>query len=99
MSLLDDMRVQVRVSGSATDGEIDGLIAAALADMERVGVDPTMLDPDAPAPLVRQAVACYVKSLYGFDNADAARLMESYRQIVCDLLNSGANVSARRCAR
>lgn len=95
MGLLEDMRVCVRVSGDDFDAELEGLVGAALADMERVGVDPALLDEGCPDPLVRQAVACYVKSMFGFDNADADRLMGCYRQIVCDLLNSPANVSAR----
>lgn len=94
MALLDDMRLLVRVAGNDMDGEIEGLVAAARADMLRVGVGPALLEPEAMDPLAKQAVACYVKAHFGFDNVDAARLDESYRRIVCDLLNSTANVES-----
>lgn len=94
MSLLDDMRLVVRVAGSDMDGEIKMLVDAARADMLRVGVRPALLVPEAMDPLAKQAVACYVKAHFGFDNDEAERLDDSYRRCVCDLLNSTANVEA-----
>lgn len=96
MAILDDMRVQVRVTGDAFDSELRGLIAAATYDMAAKGVRPDLLGDaggEGMNPLVRQAVCCYVKALFGFDNADAARLMECYRMTVCELLNSSANAA------
>lgn len=97
MSLLDDMRVQVRVAGNDMDGEIRQLIDAATGEMARLGIDPLLLDEGNMDPLVKQAVACYVKANFGFDNPDAARLGESFRRITCDLLNSPANLDACAC--
>lgn len=96
MGLLDDMRVQVRVSGNAFDSEIEGLVSAAVFDMRSKGVCPELFGGpsfEGMNPLVRQAIACYVKALFGFDNADAARLMECYRLTLTELLNSSANVA------
>lgn len=88
MALLDDMKVALRVSGDAFDGEVAALIAAAEADLVRVGV------PDAyvreEGPLVRQAVACYCKARFGFDNDEAPRLEASYRQMAVDMANSAS---------
>lgn len=94
MALIDEMKVVLRVSSDAFDGEIGMLIDAALADMERVGVDVDLLDPDDPVPLVKTAVSAYCKSHFGYDNPEAPRFDDSYYRIVCDLLNSSSNIAA-----
>lgn len=94
MSLLDDVRVAVRVSHSATDVEIQMWIDAALADMKRVGVREELLLDASPAALVKAAVVCYVKANYGYDVEERPQFSDSYRRIVCDLLNSSANIAA-----
>lgn len=92
-TLLDEVKVALRVSQSATDGEIQMWIDAALADMERVGIDPEYLS-EQPA-LVKAAIVAYAKSHYGMDVLEAPRFEKSYRQIVCDLMNSPHNLSAQ----
>lgn len=71
------------------------LIAAALYDMERAGVSPTLLDIDGEVDnaFVKQAVTAYCKAHFGYDNDEAVRFDDSYRRIVCDLLNSSANIA------
>lgn len=93
MALLDDIKVILRVSGNATDSEVQMWIDAALADMERVGIDPLMLGDD-PVPLVKAAIACYAKARYGYDVEERPQFDASYRSIVCDLMNSGANIAS-----
>lgn len=97
MALLDDMKVALRVSGDAFDGEIQTLIDSATDDMLRVGIDPAYVTPEdaseTPA-LVRSAITCYCKAHFGYDNDEASRFNASYRQIVCDLLNSTHNTAA-----
>lgn len=88
------MKLVLRVSGTALDSEVDMLIAAALADMARVGIRAELLEEGSMSPLVKQAVACYCKANFGFDNDEAERLDSSYRQCVADLLNSTANEAA-----
>lgn len=88
MPLRDDIKVSLRVSGDSLDTEVDALVAAAFADMRRVGVGESLLDDENPNPLVRMAVICYAKAAFGYDNSEAPRFQESYRQIVCDLMNS-----------
>lgn len=93
--LRDDVKVMLRVSSDDFDGEIDDLIAYAKADMIRVGIDPDIVASDEN-PLVKMAIGSYCKSNFGFDldRFEASRLNKSYRQIVCDLMNSGANIAA-----
>lgn len=97
MSLLDDIKVCLRVSSDATDSEVQMLIDAALYDMERAGVNPGLLHGcgDGIANgFVKTAVTAYCKAHYGYDNAEAERFDDAYRRIVVDLLNSGENIAA-----
>lgn len=96
MALLDDMKLVLRVSNAAYDDEVSMLIAAAKSDMVRVGIDPALIEPEQGeiAPLVRQAISCYCKAHFGWDNDEGARFDRSYRQTVTDLLNSSANIAA-----
>lgn len=98
MTLLADMKTALRVTSDAFDSEVEALIGAALYDMERVGVDPALLDADTlddePNLFVKRAVTAYCKAHFGYDNAEADRFDDSYRRIVCDLLNSSVNIAA-----
>lgn len=102
MTLHDDIRQALRVTSDAFDDEIDMLINAALYDMRRVGVNPDLLDPDGtesedPAcAYVRQAVVCYAKAHFGYDNPEATRFEDSYTRIVIDLMNSSENIAAMK---
>lgn len=91
MALLDDVKLALRVSSDAFDDEVAALVAAALVDMKRTGVREELLDPASPTPLAKMAVTLYAKALFGYDNPEAQRFMDSYRQTVADLLNSSAN--------
>lgn len=92
MSLLDDMRMRVRVTTDATDAEIDDEIFAAIYDMRRVGVKEALLNEDHPHPLVKHAIALYVRAFYGLDNVnERPQFIAAYERTVCDLLNSKAN--------
>lgn len=88
MALLDDVKVALRVTTDAMDSEIEVLIEAALSDMRRVHVREELLDEDSMAPLVEMAVILFCKARFGYDNDEAERFDESYRQLVADFLNS-----------
>lgn len=98
MALIDDIRKSLRLTTDALDSEVQMLADSALYDMERVGVDPDLLSVDDEGslenPFVKNAVTCYCKAHFGYDNAEADRFDESYRRIVCDLLNSSRNIAA-----
>lgn len=88
MALRDDIKTALRITSAAYDSEVDMLIAAALADMERVGIKPEHLAEDSLDPMAKVAVAMYVKSRFGYDNDEASRFSEDYRRAVIDLVNS-----------
>lgn len=71
------------------DTEIEQLIAQARADMVAHGVKKSKAANDRE-PLVRGAIALYVKANFGSDNPDAARLAESYDSLVTLLKSSVA---------
>lgn len=107
MSLLDDVKVALRVGHDATDSEIEDLIAAAVFDMENKGVSVTWMGTDAMATdfrardidvsslpvMAKRAIITYAKANYGYDNDEARRLMESYDSMVCSLLNGRMNAA------
>lgn len=78
------------------DDEIQDLIDAALADLTRVGIIPSLLDPDSLHPLAKMAVKLYAKAHFGYDNDEATRLAESYERTVVDMMNSTANIACSR---
>lgn len=90
-SILDELRMYVRVSTGVYDPEILMLAESAILDMERVGVRPQYI-ADMGAR-VRNAIACYVKAKFGYDNEEADRFDRSYRQLVIDMLHSDANTA------
>lgn len=98
MALLDDIRKSLRLSSDVLDEEVQMLIGSALYDMERVGVNPALLQVDEDEglsnPFVKNAVTAYCKAHFGYDNSEAMRFDDSYRRIVCDLLNSSENIAA-----
>lgn len=85
---MDDVKVALRVKSDATDSEIRSLISAALSDMERVGVKSDCLNELTIDPIAKSAVILFCKARYGYDNSEASRFEESYRQTVIDLINS-----------
>lgn len=105
MSLLDDVKVALRVGHDATDSEVEDLITAAIFDMANKGISVTWLgtdpfdpsfsigdiDEDALPTMAKRAVVTYAKANYGYDNDDAERLMKSYDSILCSLGNSRFN--------
>lgn len=93
MALLDDMKLNLRVTGDWADDEINMLIDGAKADMVRVGIAADVVEEGGA--LVKNAIACYCKSRFGYDNPDSARFEALYRQCVCDLMNSDANIAAQ----
>lgn len=99
MSLLDDMKLTLRLGAEDFDVEVQMLIDAAMTDMARVGVRPELLELDDDGNLLRrnalvwQAIAAFCKSRFGFDNGDAGRFDDAYYRTVIDLMNSKANVA------
>ena len=85
MALLDDVKLALRISSSAFDPEIDGLIAAARADLKLSGVDPQKADADDPDALIKRAIIIYCKAHFGLDNPEAERLQDAYDMLKAHL--------------
>ena len=95
--LLPQVKIVVRATDSVFDPEVQTLIAAAVGDMLRCGVKREVFDEDSEyyAEAV-SAIHCYCKAHFGGDNPNEEMRYfgTSYRQHVCDLLNSAANIAA-----
>lgn len=75
---LADIRLRVRTSADKLDGEVKDLIAAARADLVEFGGILPERAADESDPLVKQAIATYVKAEFGLDNEDAEKYRASY---------------------
>lgn len=78
MAILDDVKVALRISSTNTafDGEINGLILAAKADLGLSGVvGDKIIDEE---PLIKRAVITYTKANFGYDNPEAERFQTAY---------------------
>lgn len=89
--MLDAAKLSLRITSEAYEPEVEMLCDAALADMQRVGISEDYLASDDPKVL--HAVICYCKAHFGFDNDMASFFASSYRQHVCDMLNSSENTA------
>ena len=84
MALIDDVKLALRISGSAFDFEIQGLIDAAKADLQLSGVHPDKAK-DEGDPLIRRAIVVYCKAHFGYDNPEAERFQQSYDMLKAHL--------------
>ena len=81
--ILAACRSALRITATDYDDEISTLVLAAKADLVRGGVlADSALDTD---PLVRTAVICYVKGMFGLDNDEADRYMSAYQSMLSAL--------------
>lgn len=84
MSLLEEVKIRLRIKSSAFDGaEVQPLIDACKKDMARVGVS-----GDDSDPLVRQAVVLYCKANFGF-SGDSDRYQRAYEALRDSIALSG----------
>lgn len=78
MTLLADVRLALRITSTAFDSEIEGVIAAAKADLIISGVATAAVNAADPDPLVKSAIIVYAKAQFGLDNADSEKYMQSF---------------------
>jgi len=87
LALIDDIKSELRVSGTDFDVEIQSLINAAKLEMESKGLDLTMIvDTDA---LIKQCIVLYCKANFGWDNPEAERFQSRYEMTLNHILLSG----------
>lgn len=79
MTLLDDVKIALRVSSDFYNTEINDLIDAGKSDLRLAGISFT--DETDAKPLdsiVKRAVITYCKANFGYDNPEAERFLDSY---------------------
>lgn len=88
MALIDDVKSELRVSGTDFDTQINDLIAAAKLEMQSKGLDVTkIVDTDA---LVKQAIILYCKANFGYEDVQMAeRFQTRYDMTLNHMLLSG----------
>jgi uncharacterized phage protein (predicted DNA packaging) len=87
MALLDDVKIALRISHTALDGEINDLIAAARQDLVLSGVLPIKVT--STDPLIKRAIITYVKAHFGYDNPDHERLLAAYTHLKMSMTLAG----------
>ena len=84
--MLDKVKLALRLSGTALDGEVSDLINAAIADLRLVGINiPAEAGSSSKTlgdPLLDRAVVLYAKAEFGF-NDDAERYRNAYDYLKC----------------
>lgn len=87
MALIDDVKVNLRISTTAfDDAEIQPLIDACKIDLKNSGVHGSRID-DAD-PLIKRAVTLYCKANFG-SNPNAEKLNNSYELLKISLALAG----------
>lgn len=81
MALLEDIKVRLRLINSAYDQEVTDLIEDAKKDLVTSGLKASIMtafESDPTDPLIKNAIAFYVKAHFGYNNDDREGLIESY---------------------
>jgi hypothetical protein len=76
---LADMRLRVRNASDKLDGEIEDVVLAARGALALGGVLPDRTK-DETDPLIKQAIATYLKAEFGLDNDDADKYRASFEK-------------------
>lgn len=74
---ISSFRGYLRITTSALDGEITDLINAARDDLVLGGVLPDRAQ-DETDPLIKRAIAVYIKAEFGLDNDDSEKYRAAY---------------------
>jgi len=84
MGLLEDVKVNLRISSDAFNTEINELISAAQDDLQLAG----LLEVDSEDALTKRAITVYVKANFGYDNKNAEGFLKAYEIIKNQLTTS-----------
>jgi len=86
--MLDKVRLALRLKGQVFDSEIEGLVAAALADLRIAGIHAYERDP-----LIERAVILYCKGHFGYIEG-GERYIKAYELLRSSLSLSGDYINA-----
>lgn len=77
--MLNKVKLALRINNDAYNGEITDLINACKKELELAGIASSNIkDTDE---MIIQAITCYCKAYFGFDNTDAERYVRSYESL------------------
>lgn len=85
--MLARVKLALRISTTAFDSELNGLISAALLDLGLVGIDASVLGSTTTDELIITAVITYVKLHFG-EPSDPDRLKASYDEQKAQLITA-----------
>jgi len=91
MTILEKIKLALRISHSLLDAEITDVIASARQEMLRAGVDEAVANSDYE--LVETAIKTYALQYYASDVKDAERYGESFRYQLDCIRKSGITIS------
>jgi hypothetical protein len=85
LAILDDIKITLRISNMAYNGEISDLIEAAKTDLANVNINVdkkvTIDSVEVIDPLIKRAITLYVVANFGLNNPDADRLQRAYESL------------------
>lgn len=87
-TLVDDVKLALRISHNLLDDEIADVIASARQEMVRAGVNSAVANgeaEDSPTELVEKAIKTYAMEYYTRDTKEAERYSNSFK-FQCDNL-------------
>jgi len=91
MTILEKIKLALRISHTLLDAEITDVIASARQEMLRAGVDEAVANSDYE--LVETAIKTYALQYYASDVKDAERYGESFRYQLDCIRKSGITIS------
>lgn len=77
---IHSLRLYLRLNNTRLDDEITDLVEAARKELVLAGISPEKVD-DESDPLIKRALAVYIKAEFGLDNDDAGSYRESFEML------------------
>ena len=84
--MLEEVKKLLRITGTAFDDEVNGLIDECKEDLRLSGVRAETID--ASDVMIKRAIRTYCKANFGFGQEDYERLMDSYNSMKSKLMTS-----------
>jgi len=86
--MLESVKLALRITNTAFDGEISDLIEAARQELILSGVSSSKAS-DESDPLIKRAITTYVKANFGWDNPDSEKLNQAFQSLKMHLSLAG----------
>lgn len=77
--MLNKVKLALRISNDAYDGEITDLINACKKELELAGIASSNINENDA--IISRTIMCYCKAYFGFDNTEADRYIKSFESL------------------